>query len=199
MREMKIENWKLILLSVFYVVFACISYMIEKEKFLTFFFIAGIVLAVIGLLQVCTYFLKKDYLKPNEFGFSFGVLGIMIGLILACKPGIIVDNYPIVISGVVVLDSTLRMQYAMNLCRLQDKQWKVNLIFSVIPWGIGLLVMLYPMQEDTLQNVFSMLLLLDAVANIYTVLYYKRIVRRYGYRGNQILDIASQEQIQSKN
>ena len=36
-------------------------------------------------------------------------------------------------------------------------------------------------------------MILDAIANFYTILYYKRIVRRYGRNGEQILDIASDE------
>ena len=32
----KVENWKLLVLSVFYVIFAVISYMVKKEQFLNF-------------------------------------------------------------------------------------------------------------------------------------------------------------------
>ncbi len=59
-------------------------------------------------------------MKPNEFSFSFGVIYCIAGLIVATKPYLIVDNYPIVISALVVLDATLRLQYSMNLFRLED-------------------------------------------------------------------------------
>ena len=105
-------------LSVFYVIFAVISYMVKKEQFLNFFMIAGLIVAVVGLLQIMAYFFKKEYMKPNEFSFAFGVLYVVAGLIVATKPDVIVDNYPLVLSGVVVLDSTLRLQYSMNLFRI---------------------------------------------------------------------------------
>lgn len=63
----KVENWKLLVLSVFYVIFAVISYMVKKEQFLNFFMIAGLIVAVVGLLQIMAYFFKKEYMKPNEF------------------------------------------------------------------------------------------------------------------------------------
>ena len=97
--NLKIENWKLLILSIFYMIFSILSYTIEKEKFLNFFQIAGIVIILVGLFQILVYFFKKEYMKPNEFSFSFGVLYCIAGLIVATKPYLIVDNYPIVISG----------------------------------------------------------------------------------------------------
>ena len=44
----KVENWKLLVLSIFYFIFAILSYTIEKEKFLNFFQIAGILIVLIG-------------------------------------------------------------------------------------------------------------------------------------------------------
>lgn len=191
--NVKIENWKLLILSIFYVIFGVISYTIEKEKFINFFQIAGIVIVLIGLFQVLAYFFKKEYLKPNEFSFSFGVVYCIAGLIVATKPNLIVDNYPAVLSGLVVLDSTLRLQYSMNLFRLQDKQWKLNLGLAIVPFIIGMVIVLVRFDEKTLHNMFSFLLFLDAIANFYTIIYYKRIVKHYGNKSDQILDISKKE------
>ena len=175
----KIENWKLFVLSIFYIIFSILSYVIEKEKFLNFFQIAGIIIILIGFFQVLIYFFKKDYQKPDDYSFSFGVLYCMAGLIVATKPNLIVDNYPNVISGVVVLDATLRLQFSMNLFRLQDKQWKIHLGLAVVPILLGMSIILIKRQPHTLQNLFSFLLLLDAAANFYTILYYRHVMKRY--------------------
>lgn len=189
--NVKIENWKLLILSVFYVIFGFLSYTIEKVEFLNFFKIAGIIVALIGLFQILVYFFKKEYLKPNEFSFSFGVLYCIAGLIVTFKPNVIVDNYPVVLSGLVVLDSTLRLQYSMNLFRLQESQWKINLGAALIPLLLGVMIILVPFEENTLHNLFSFALILDAVANFYTILYYKRVVKKYGSRGESMLDLES--------
>lgn len=179
----KIENWKLLLLSIFYIIFAILSYSIPKTQYNTFFRIAGIVVALIGLFQILVYFFKKEYMKPNEFSFAFGMLYVMAGLIVMFKSSVIVDNYPFVISGVVALDSTLRMQYSMNLYRIEDAQWKANLILAVVPLVLALGLILIPMSDGIVQNYFSFLLILDAIANFYTVLYYKRIVKKFTEQG----------------
>lgn len=187
--SLKIENWKLLILSIFYIIIGVLSYMIEKVEFLNFFKIAGIIVTLIGLFQILVYFFKKEYMKPNDFSFAFGILYCMAGLIVSFKPNVIVDNYPIVLSGLVVLDSTLRTQYSMNLFRIQDSQWKINLILALVPLIFGMMLILVEFEEKTLHNFFSFLLFLDAIANFYTILYYKRIVKRYGSRGESMLDL----------
>ena len=189
----KVENWKLLVLSVFYVIFAVISYMVKKEQFLNFFMIAGLIVAVVGLLQIMAYFFKKEYMKPNEFSFAFGVLYVVAGLIVATKPDVIVDNYPLVLSGVVVLDSTLRLQYSMNLFRLEKEAWKINAILAAVPLVLGVVLILVPMLEDFMHNYFRFLLILDAIANFYTILYYKRIVKEFERKGYALVEDSLEE------
>ena len=179
----KIENWKLLVLSIFYIIFSILSYMITKEQFLNFFMITGIIVTLVGLFQILVYFFKKEYMKPNEYSFAFGILYCIVGLIVATKPNIIVDDYPVVISGLVVLDSTLRLQYSMNLFRLQNSQWKLNTVLAVIPLVLGVVLILVEMEENFLHKYFSLLLILDAIANFYTVLYYKKIVKDFESQG----------------
>ena len=189
----KIENWKLLILSIFYIIFAVLSYMITDEQFLHFFMITGIVIAMYGLLQVLVYFMKKDYLKPNEFRFSFGVLYMIVGIIVALKPHLIVNNYPLILSAVVVLDSILRLQYAMNLLRLDVAQWKVHVILALLPLLGGLCLILYPMEKEVLHNWFSFLLVFDAIANFVTIFCYKRMLNRKGIRDDGDVDFDTKQ------
>lgn len=186
--NVKIENWKLFILSIFYMIFAVLSYRITREQFLHFFMIAGIIVALVGLFQILIYFFKKDYLKPNEFSFSFGVLYLLAGIIVASKPEVIVNNYPLVVSGLVVLDSVLRLQYSMNLFRLDNHQWKLHFALALLPMIAGMCLILIPMQEKVLHNYFSFLLIFDAIAIMYTVVYYKKIVRLYERRGQEYIE-----------
>lgn len=175
--NIKIENWKLIVLSAFYFIFAFVSYSVPAQEFLSFFKIAGLVIAVVGALQILIYFLKKDYMKPQDFTFSLGLLLIFAGLVVCTKADFIVMNYRGVIGAVVVLDSILRMQYSMNLLRVNDKQWKVHTLLAVLPAILGIVLILVNL-GGMIENYFSFLLILDGIANIYTVLYYRRFVKQ---------------------
>ncbi len=175
--NIKIENWKLIVLSAFYFIFAFVSYQVQANEFLSFFKVAGIVIAIVGVLQILIYLLKKDYMKPQDFTFSFGLLLIFAGLVVCFKADYIVDYYRPVIGVAVVLDSILRLQYSMNLLRVKDKQWCLHICLSLIPAVLGIVLVLFDL-GSLLENYFSFLLILDGIANLYTVLYYRRFVKK---------------------
>ena len=92
-----------------------------------------------------------------------------------------------------VLDATLRLQYSMKLFRLEDAQWKIHLALAVVPLLMGMVLILVSFDEKTLHNLFSFLLILDAIANFYTILYDRGVARSYGRHSEQILDISNQE------
>lgn len=175
--NLKIENWKLIALSAFYFIFAIISYSVPANEFLSFFRIAGLVIAVVGALQILIYFLKKDYMKPQDFSFSLGLLLIFAGLVVCAKAEFIVLNFRPVIAVAVVLDSILRLQYSMNLLRVNDAQWKLHMLLAVLPAVFGVVLVLVDL-GSMMENCFSFLLIFDGIANVYTVLYYKRFIRQ---------------------
>lgn len=177
MMNIKIENWKLLVLSAFYFIFAFVSYQVPANEFLSFFRVAGIVVAVVGILQILIYLLKKDYMRVQDFTFSFGLLLVFGGLVITFKADYIVDYYRPVIGVLVVLDSILRLQYSMNLLRVKDKQWLCHLCLSFIPACLGIVLVLFDL-GSLLENYFSFLLIFDGIANIYTVFYYKRIVKQ---------------------
>lgn len=191
--NLKIENWKLLVLSIFYLLMAFLSLQVTSDQLHSFFFVAGLVICVFGILSICAYFFKKDYLKPNEFSFSFGVMYLLVGVLVACKPSLIVDNYPMVISAVVVWDSALRMQYAMNLLRLQKGNWIVMLVLALATMICGMVLILVPMEEAVRLSVFRIMLVVDAIANFYTIFSYKSITKHYDLESGQILDIAARE------
>ena len=64
---------------------------------------------------------------------------------------------------------------------------------AVVPLLMGMVLILVSFEEKTLHNLFSFLLILDAIANFYTILYYRGVARRYGRHSEQILDISNQE------
>ena len=184
-------DWKILILSIFYVIISVLSNIITFEQLHNFFMIAGIVLALVGLFQMLVYFFKKNYLLENDFSFSLGVLFLIGGIIVALKPDFIVMNYPIALSVLVVLDSVLRLQYAMNLLRLssmKNNKWFLILILAFIPL-VWAMIMILSNLDFTQQGYFlSALLIVDAIANFITVFYYKSVANDYAYIDRGIFD-----------
>lgn len=179
MKKMRIEKWQLIVLSVFYIVFGIISGLVAREEFLTFFNILGMIIVLIGAFSIFIYFLRKDYLEKHNLQVAFGSLYIMAGLIVWLKPELIVSNYPMVFAGCVAIDSSIRLQYSMNLFRIKDTGWIwifASALFAILISAILLLATLdYGMQRILL----SLLLCFDGISNLVTLCYERIALKKY--------------------
>lgn len=69
----KFESWKLLLVSVCYIIFGIATFAIEEMKLLNFCTALGIIIMVYGALQAAIYFFRRDYQDMHNFNFSIGV------------------------------------------------------------------------------------------------------------------------------
>ena len=184
MKKVRFEKWQLIVLSVFYIVFGIISAAVPREQFLTFFHILGLIIMLIGAFSIFIYFLRRDYLQEHNFQVTFGVLYIMAGMIVWMKPELIVSNYPFVFDGCVVIDSAIRMQYAMNLFRMKDQGWLWVLISALLAVLLSGVILVGSLALDWQKILLTILLCLDGASNLLTLIYGKIALKRYYRKGD---------------
>ena len=184
MKKVRFEKWQLIVLSVFYIVFGIISAAVPREQFLTFFHILGLIIMLIGAFSIFIYFLRRDYPQEHNFQVTFGVLYIMAGMIVWMKPELIVSNYPFVFAGCVVIDSAIRMQYAMNLFRMKDQGWLWVLISALLAVLLSGVILVGSLALDWQKILLTILLCLDGASNLLTLIYGKIALKRYYRKGD---------------
>lgn len=175
----KIENWKLILLGMFYIVFGFLSYTIPETQVIGFFKISGLIIMGIGCVQALMYFFRKEYKIEGNYSFAFGILLCLAGFVVYFKSDLFKDSYPLVVAACVVLDSVLRLQFVVDLIRIQNKYWLVHLLCAVVPAILAMIFILIEMEPSFGKNYFSFLLWLDAICIFCSLLHHHRIVKKY--------------------
>lgn len=171
----KIEYWKLLLLSCFYIVFGFLSYTVSEAQVIGFFKISGYVLCGVGIIQIVSYFMKKEYEIEGNYRFSIGILLGIAGLVIAMKADLIRTNYPLALAGAVVLDSILRLQFSMDLLRIGNEHWKKQLLFALLPAILALGVLFVEMEPVFMKNYVTFLLWFDAGCIVYGVYEHRKI------------------------
>lgn len=179
MKKMRVEKWQLIVLSVFYIVFGIISGLVAREEFLTFFNILGMIIVLIGAFSIFIYFLRKDYLEKHNLQVAFGSLYIMAGLIVWLKPELIVSNYPMVFAGCVAIDSSIRLQYSMNLFRIKDSGWIWIFASALLAILISAILLLATLDYGMQRILLSLLLCFDGISNLATLCYERIALKKY--------------------
>lgn len=99
---------------------------------------------IIGIYMIVRYFLTDAFRNLNEFGFSFGVLFVILGLCGMLKSASLASSF-LVIAGIALLFSgVIMLQFALDLKRMKDVLWVVMLVISVAVTLCSILVILQP-------------------------------------------------------
>lgn len=187
----KFESWKMVMVSIVYIAFGAITLFVNQESLSAFVKSVGVVFIIVGGFQMLTYFFKKSYLIASDFGFSLGLLYVVAGIAIFFKPVLILENYATIFAACVILDGSIKLQYSMNLLRLNDDRWLKFTIVSAALTILATLLILFDMGKFR-SYYLSMLLIADGIANIYCLIYYNRKVKQY-YDGidtkNEIIEV----------
>ena len=174
----KFESWKMIMVSIIYIVFGITTLFVNKESLMYFVKSVGVIFMIVGGFQILTYFFKKSYLNASDFGFSLGILYMVAGIAILVKPVLILENYATIFAACVILDGCIKLQYSMNLLRLNDEKWIQFTIISAVLTILAILLVLF--QMEAIRSMYlSLLLVVDGCMNIYCLLYYNNRVRQY--------------------
>lgn len=98
--------------------------------------------AVVGLLLIFYFFYKKQYLEWNQYGFSIGVLILILGCIGFIKSEILCDIFNLFIGFLVLLIGIFSLQWAIQLKFLRSVFYFVQFLFACIMIVCSILVIL---------------------------------------------------------
>ena len=93
--------------------------------------------AVVGLLLIFYFFYKKQYLEWNQYGFSIGVLILILGCIGFIKSEILCDIFNLFIGFLVLLIGIFSLQWAIQLKFLR---LDMDLVYFIDQFPVWLLL-----------------------------------------------------------
>ena len=105
--------------------------------------LAGIILIAYGIIKITGYFSKDLYCLAFQFDFASGILLIVLGIITLCIGSRFEGTSLLNALGVLVLiDSLLCIQTALDSKRFGLSSWKYILILSMIAGTLAVIVIL---------------------------------------------------------
>ena len=105
--------------------------------------LAGIILIAYGIIKITGYFSKDLYCLAFQFDFASGILLIVLGIITLCIGSRFEGSSLLTALGVLVLiDSLLCIQTALDSKRFGLSSWKYILILSMIAGTFAVIVII---------------------------------------------------------
>ena len=130
----------------------------------------GSLLIIYGLAIVIGNFSDKG--NSGFYGFSMinGLISAGIGIFFIVKYNILVSSIGFVMGLIIVIDSFVKFQKALDLHRSGYSLWWLALIFSFLTIGLGVLVIVNPFETSLgIARLVGICLILIGVSDIWTI------------------------------
>ena len=106
-------------------------------------FVLAAVLALLGIVSVISFFVKKIGDESNN-GLFTGLIAIFVAFFVYWYRDMIQGLIPLVLGFVIVISGILTLQDAVNTIRIKSASWIPLLVTSLVKLGIGMFAVMYP-------------------------------------------------------
>lgn len=138
----------------------------------------GAVLCAWGIIQLIVYFSSANTVAFGSFGLVYGAILAILGASILIQPNFLKSMLTLAFGLIVVADAVLKLQYAIDLMRIQAAGWLAVLITAILMAIAGVIVVLNPFATAAVLTMFvGIVLIVDGVADLATTAYISRCVK----------------------
>lgn len=107
-------------------------------------YIIGAILIAIGALAIIKFVQNINNNKKNELDIVYGLGTIILGILVINHHETIASIIPFVIGVGIIISSSTKLQYALELKTQNNPQWKMTLFVSIVSVACGVVLLFNP-------------------------------------------------------
>lgn len=139
--------------------------------------IAAIYIIVYGIILIILDVKAYKYYIPFD-GMLPGILSVVLGIILICKPSILSIVFAFAIGVWIILTSINSLKLALAL-KDEETPWILLLILGILDLILGVIVIFNPFEASLTLSIFiGIMLLVHAIIDIVDMIIIKKDVKR---------------------
>lgn len=131
--------------SIIYILFGLAMLFVPQFKEVYIIYIAGVILVIYGIILIVKYFMTGSYRDIGKYGFSIGVLSMLIGICMFVRSEQISVYFSLFLGACVLLTSVIKLQNAVDLKSIGNPAWFVFLIIAIVFLAASIAIVLDPM------------------------------------------------------
>ena len=130
----------------------------------------GAVLALSGIVNIVTYFMRRDGRMVSQILLLAGIILTVLGGWLIFNPGVLIMMIPVVIGVVVTVHGVHNLIQAMELFKNNYSKWWVALLLGAVTVGLGVLLICNPFEAvNTAIMLIGIFLVYDGVSDLWII------------------------------
>lgn len=152
---------------------------LESElTIVTISYVIGAVLVAVGAIALINYVndLHKD--TKNELNIVYGIGMGILGIIVISNPKGVASIIPFILGIIIVLNSSAKIEYSLELKKKDNKLWTSTMILSVVALLCGILLIFNPFEGATfITKVVGVILFIYAIIDITSTLRLRKTIK----------------------
>lgn len=164
-----------VMLIIFGILF--VAYPMDAARLVCYF--AGAVMIIWGAVKIISWGVTELHVI-GSYSLVAGIALLAFGIFIVAYPDSIVGVITLAFGIALIVDSTVKIQQALDMARLKIKGWWMSLIIAAITLALGILILCDPFSgAEAFIIVFGVSLIADGVLDFLSLVYFTCKVKKY--------------------
>lgn len=134
----------------------------SEYTIMTIAYIIGGILIATGALAIIKFIQKINNNQKSELDIIYGLGTIILGVLTIKNHQVLASIIPFVLGVGIIVSSSSKLQYALELKTMDNPQWKITMVASIISVICGVVLLFNP---------FKGALIITQVVGIFIIIY----------------------------
>lgn len=166
-KEINVSIIVSILSAIVYIVFGVIMILNPHIAINVIATCFGVIVGIIGLAFILKYLLDKNKYEYSGFGFTVGIIFVILALLLFFKFEQLAMLIPIVLGILIIINGAKKTEYIIALRKKVNSNWLMLLVLGLVEIVLGIVLIFNPFESSlALTQIIGIFIIAYSVVDI---------------------------------
>ena len=157
-------------------------------------YLVGGAIIILGILAFINFFKKKNSDFVSSFDIIYGMITVVFGIFILSNPKMVATIIPFIIGGWVLIKSSFKIAYAIELKNMENVIWKNVLVTSIISALVGVIMIFNPFKTSVVVfKIIGAAIIVYAILDIISTIQLKKNVDEFSEKVGNSSMISDEE------
>ena len=178
-----------IIISALYIISGILLIVFPSVTILSLGRVFAACMCAYGIARIIIYFTNDHFTGIMQQDLTVGVTVGALGTFMLLHQDFVETVFPFAISILLLVGAISKLQYSIDLKRLGAVHWNIYLVFALIMFALGVIMLCKPFDQKPMYIIITVSLILEGVLNIVAVLWISSRIKKNGsgsFRVNRV-------------
>ena len=157
-------------------------------------YLVGGAIIILGILAFINFFKKKNSDFVSSFDIIYGMITVVFGIFILSNPKMVATIIPFIIGGWVLIKSSFKIAYAIELKNVENVIWKNVLVNYIISELVGVIMIFNPFKTSVVVfKIIGAAIIVYAILDIISTIQLKKNVDEFSEKVGNSSMISDEE------